>query len=334
MSTLPDLLPRALDARRALFESLHAEATDCYRLFHGATEGRPGLSVDRYGPILLVQSWGEPLEEGALELIEEIVEGALGLGLKGIWNHRGKRDGVDERSAIGPEAPVGLELGVRYDVRPRHRGNDPLLFLDLRAGRRWVKKRAAGKSLLNLFAYTSGVGVAAGAAGAREVWNVDFAASALEVGRTNARLNELDEASIRFLHEDFFPAARQLAGLPIRGRGARRRFTRLEPRRFDVVVLDPPRWSKGPFGAVDVVRDYPSLLKPCLLATEPGGRILFTNHVPSVALEDFIAMARRCGEKAGRPLAALEVIEPETDFPSPDGKHPLKILAAVVEDGA
>ena len=55
-----------------------------------------------------------------------------------------------------------------------------------------------------------------------------------------------------------------------------RNYQRFEPRRFNVVVLDPPGWAKGPFGAIDIVRDYPGLLKPALLATAPGGGLLVT----------------------------------------------------------
>jgi 23S rRNA (cytosine1962-C5)-methyltransferase len=79
-----------------------------------------------------------------------------------------------------------------------------------------------------------------------------------------------------------------------------------------------------------VVRDYASLFKPALLATAPGGSILATNHVPEVSREDWIASLERCAVKAGRPLVSVEVITPEDDFPSPDGRHPLKIAVARV----
>src|SRR4029079_11623229 len=91
-----------------------------------------------------------------------------------------------------PPDPIVRELGVPYDARPRHRGQDPLLFLDLRVVRRRVLELARGRSVLNLFAYTCGVGVAAARAGAAEVWNVDFAASALDVGRRNAALSGVE----------------------------------------------------------------------------------------------------------------------------------------------
>ncbi len=325
---LPDLLIRALDARSTLLERLAAEDTDIVRLFHGITEGRPGLTVDRYGPILLVQTFRDPLEPGELDTIARTLDESLpGASLIPVWNHRGRGGGRPwERfcEVELPEAPIGREAGLRFDVRPRHRGMDPLLFVDFRAGRRAVRE-AAPASLLNCFAYTCGIGVAARAGGSGSVLNLDFAGSALEVGRTNAALNGFDDEGFETLQEDFFAAARQFAGLPIRGRGASKKHARLSPRSFDGAVLDPPRWARSAFGTVDVVRDYPSLLKPVLLCVRPGGFVLATNHVASVDLADWLDVLRRCASKAGRPITNLTVLTPDIDIPSPDDRPPLKM---------
>ena len=328
---LDEALRAAIGRREALLARLEAEGTDCYRLLHGAVEGAPGVTVDRYGPVLLVQTWGDPPEPGLVEALGAAAGSALGTALSPVWNDRAAdadRRGRRSRPPADPRlaAPVGRELGLAYDVRPRHRGEDPLLFLDLRGGRRRLLEASRGASVLNLFAYTCAAGVAAARGGATEVWNVDFAGSALAVGRRNAALNDLPPELFRTVHEDVFPVVRQLAGLPVKGRGARHRpYLFLEPRAFDIVVLDPPRWAKGPFGAVDVVRDYPGVFKPALLATRPGGHVLATNHVPSVALEDWLGVLERAAEKAGRPLASVEFLPPEDDFPSPDGRPPLKV---------
>ena len=97
-----------------------------------------------------------------------------------------------------------------------------------------------------------------------------------------------------------------------------------------MVVLDPPTWATTAYGAVDLVRDYQSLFKPSLLATAPGGKLLATNHVSTVELDGWLDALERCAKKAGRPLAALDVLAPEADFPSPDGRHPLKMVIAEV----
>jgi 23S rRNA (cytosine1962-C5)-methyltransferase len=329
------LLASALDRRKPLLGRLGAEGTDCYRLFHGIAEGHPGLAIDRYGPILLLSTWREPLEEGEVERIHAAIEEGLGTKLAAVWNHRNKERGVPfsrfHDPAI-PETPVGRELGLRYDVRPRHRGLDPLLFLDFRAGRRRLLASSNGKSVLNLFAYTCASGTAASSGGAREVWNVDFSETALEVGAKNHALNALPATGVRFVSEDAIAVSRQLAGLPVarfRGRGTarrERRFAAFEPRSFELVILDPPRWSKGAFGAVDVVRDYPALLKPALLATAEGGHLLATNHAPEVSRDSWLRVLERTARKCGRTIRDLEWISPEEDFPSFDEAPPLKVV--------
>lgn len=316
--TPAELLTAALERRAELLDTL--EDTDCVRLFHGIAEGWPGVTVDRYGPVMLVQTWREPLKPGVLEALAEVVP----WDLVPVWNHRKGGGSPDP----GLTEAVGSELGVKFDVRPRHRGKDPLLFLDFRASRRWVRANTEGKTVLNLFAYTCGIGVAAAVGGAERVLNVDFAGSALAVGQRNAELNGV---TIETLKEDVFPAVRQLAGLPVGGRRGRKpRYKRMEPESFDLVVLDPPRWAKTPWGAVDVVRDYPSLFKPALLATAPGGTVLATNHVPTVDLDEWLDILRRTAEKAGRPLIDVQVLPVECDFPSFDASPPLKVAVATV----
>jgi 23S rRNA (cytosine1962-C5)-methyltransferase len=323
------LLQRALEARRSLLTQLDAQGTDAYRLLHGATEGWPGVTVDRYGPLLWVQSFREPLEPGVLEALCELANAALGLTLVPVWNHRAPKKPPSWDYRLDPQAEGEHrchEAGLTFAVQPRPWGKDPSLFLDFRAARRWLRQQAQGRSVLNLFAYTCGAGIAALAGGATEVHNVDFAASALALGQRHLELNELDPARFHVHQADFIPAIRQLAGLPVKGRAARRRsYARFEARQFDLVVLDPPTWATSPFGAIDPVRDYGSLLKPSLLATRAGGLLLATNHVSTVDLEGWTRGLERTAAKAGRPLRGMEILPPDPDFPSQDGRHPLKV---------
>jgi len=326
---LEELLERACSTRAALAARLRAEDTDCWRLFHGAAEGRAGLTIDRYGDLALLQTFREPLAQGEFERLERALRELCPALAHCVWNHRGPGAG----GAAAPEALAEREIrerGLRLCFRARHRGQDPWLFLDLRAGRRRLAELARGASVLNLFAYTCGAGLAAARAGAREVWNVDFSDSALEVGRRSAALNEFPAAALEFVHEDALPVLRQLAGLPVKGRASLRPHLRLEARRFDLLLLDPPAWSKGPFGAVDVARDYPGLFKPALLATADGGTLLATNHLPNVTRAAFAAQLEACARKAGRPLQALEFLDPDADFPVRDGEPPLKIAVCRV----
>lgn len=331
-TSVREALSRALAARAPLLARLHAEGTDCYRLLHGIAEQAPGLTVDRYGGLLLAQTFRAPLPAADVEALQRTVQQELGLDLPIVCNHRGEPPGPDfvphEPPAGALDEHRGRERGVQFVLRARHRGQDPWLFLDLRAGRAMVQRLAAGQRVLNLFAYTCGVGIVAAVGGATAVLNVDFAKSALEVGAANLAANGLDPARCRFLASDCLPVLRQLAGTPVQRRGKQVPFVRIERTPFDLIVLDPPRLAKTPFGTIDVVNDYPSLFKPALLALAEGGAVLATNHVPHVRAEDWHDTLRRCATKAGRPLRTLEPIPVDADFPSFDGQPPLKMALA------
>lgn len=325
-------LDHALSARAPLIARLTAEDTDAYRLFHGSVEGEAGLTIDRYGSVLLAQTFHRSLEADALAAIEAFYAEAFP-GLPLILNDRSPANSrivntlTPEQIEIAQQPREFRELGVRYRFQARHEGQDPWLFLDLRAGRRRVMQEAAGKSVLNVFAYTCGIGIAAARAGARHVINVDFSESSLAIGKDNARLNDLP-IRVRFIKSDAFAALRQLSGLgqPKIVRGKRMPpFPELEPHRFDLVFLDPPRYARSPFGVVDLVKDYPALFKPALLSTTEGGTLICCNNVAQVKRDDWIDQLQRSAAKAGRPIREVEWIEPEDDFPSPDGNPPLKI---------
>lgn len=329
--TLRDRLLAAIDARAALFARLQAEDTDGVRLLHGVAEGAPGVSVDRYGGCLLAQTFRAPLAAADVDDLQRAANDALGLDLPIVCNHRGATPPPDfvahAPTDAGLAEHVVRERGLRCRFRARHRGQDPWLFLDFRSGRALVQQLAAGKRVLNLFAYTCGVGVAAAAGGAVRALNVDFAQSALDVGADNAKANGLADRCA-FLRSDCLPVLRQLAGLPVQRRGKNLPHARVEREPFDLVVLDPPRFAKTPFGTIDVVRDYQSLFKPALLALADGGAVLATNHVPTVDETEWHDALRRCAEKAGRPLRALDRVPVDADFPSFDGKPPLKLALA------
>lgn len=333
-ATLTDLIATAIERRGDLLAQLADERTDTYRVFHGVVEGRPGLTVDRYGPILLVQTWNEPITIEELDTIRECTERELDATFETVWNHRGKApgDSFDQFHPIEPpRRPTALELGLSYDVRPRHGGQDPLLFLDMRAARRCLLAESAERSTLNLFSYTGSLGVAAAAGGATHVWNVDHATAASSIARANAKRNRM-LGRFTTIEEDVIPIVRQFAGLPVSDRrgGRKRTYEKVDKRPFDLVILDPPAWSQGPFGAVDIVRDYASLFKPALLATRKGGRMLVTNNAARVELDSWVEALQRSAEKANRPIRDISVIEPDADFPTFDGNPPLKVVWLVV----
>ncbi|MDD2879421.1 MAG: class I SAM-dependent methyltransferase [Rhodoferax sp.] len=334
MTSIDHALSAALENRQTLLSNLHQQGTDCYRLFHGSQEGAGGLTIDRYGPQLLVQSFHQSLPPDQLQRLADQCGRTLNEPLLLVYNDRSqgnsridRNDPVYQAEVAALADLIGHEWGLNYRIRGRHAGQDPLLFLDLRNARGWVKQHSAGKSVLNLFAYTCGVGLCAAAGGAREVVNLDFADGNLAVGRENGALNPA-LIGMQFVQSDYFPAIRQLAGLPVGGRRGHQlpNYPRLQQRQFDLVLLDPPAWAKSAFGTVDLLRDYQSLLKPAILATADDGVLICCNNLAKVAMADWREQVLRCADKLGRPVRDCQLLAPGADFPSTDGQPPLKTL--------
>lgn len=308
---LHEAVAAAVARRGALLEQLAAEDTDCVRLFHGIAEGRPGVAIDRYGPVVLGQCWRQPPTSAEQDAVSEVLDAPV------VWHVRG------DKSAPRTPRTTCRERGLTFSIQAVHGGLDPWLFLDFRSGRRTLARLVEDRQdahVLNTFAYTATAGVVAAAAGAARVQNVDHARRWTSIGRDNAAENNVE---MGFITADYFAAVRQMAGLKVGRRG--RKLPRVQRATFDVVVLDPPTRTKGPFGAVDIEGDYPSLFKPAWLVVRPGGALLATNHSPKVALDDWLDLCRRCASKAGTPVAQVDVVPVDSDFPSFDGAPPLKM---------
>jgi len=328
MNELKNLISQAWQARSDLRVQWQEEQTDCFRIFHGTNEGLPGTTLDRYGPLLILQTFHQGLSDEELAQVRDFAEETFP-DLHLVYNDRSRNNSriqaAEEINELDSTPMEGNELGIKYCVQGRHQGQDPWLFLDLRAGRRYVKANSEGKTVLNLFSYTCGIGIAAGVGGAKRVVNVDFAESSLAVGMENARLNNLQQ--VEFIQSDVFPAIKQFANMPISVRRGKKlpKYPKHAAEQFDLVFLDPPRWAKSAFGNVDLIRDYQSLFKPSLLATKEGGQLICCNNVAQVDRDEWLESLKRCAIKAGRPLKSIEMLLPDADFPSPDGNPPLKV---------
>ena len=338
ITSLLTLLNSALAKRADLLSQLDSTdslKTDCFRVFHGTVEGVNGLNIDRYGDAWLIQSFHQTLSEEDLEAIHEALLDEADLPI--VYNDRSNRNSrilneLDaETAAYARSEQVITENGILYTSKLRHEGQDPLLFLDMRTGREFVKENSHKKSVLNLFAYTCGIGTAAAVGGAKRVVNVDFSSFALDAGRKNAELNGVDSVC-QFIHSDAFPALRQLAGLKVTSRNNKKlpSYPKMSASQFDIVFLDPPRFAKSAFGTVDLINDYQSLFKPAVLATKPGGKVIACNNVAKVDRETWFKSLVRCAEKQGRSVSEATWLDCHPDFPSFDDNHPLKIVSLTI----
>jgi 23S rRNA (cytosine1962-C5)-methyltransferase len=330
------VLADALAKRATFFEQAAKDNTDCYRVFHGTVEGENGLNIDRYGDAWLIQTFHQTLSAQQLEDISSLLTAHADYHI--VYNDRsGSHSRVvnhaeNEAQDYSQSEQVIHENGIAFTSKLRHEGQDPLLFLDMRIGREYVRANSQDKSVLNLFSYTCGIGTAAAMGGARKVMNVDFSSFALTAGQKNAELNNVTDVC-EFVQSDAFPALRQLAGLPIGGRRNQKlpKYPKLRVTQFDLVFLDPPRFAKSAFGIVDLVNDYQGLFKPAVLTTKVGGKIVCCNNVAKVERQAWYDSLVRCVEKQGRKVTATQWLDCHPDFPAFDDNHPLKIVVLTMD---
>jgi 23S rRNA (cytosine1962-C5)-methyltransferase len=271
---LPNAMtPSAIATLQQYLLAAFAELPDeARRLFHGRGRQWPGLeqiTVDWLQGVLLVALFREPEAEQLAELKRMLLQFAA----SPAWTHSGARHLLLQqryRSDSATEYLVGeaiergevAEGGLRYLLDFGRKQNCGL-FLDMRLGRQWLREQAAGKRVLNLFAYTCGFSVAAIAGGAERVVNLDMSRPALSRGRDNHRLNGHDLSRVSFLGHDLFNSWGKL-----RKDGP-----------FDLIIIDPPSLQKGSFV---LTRDYAKIMRRLPELLVPGGRVLACCNDPAI----------------------------------------------------
>ncbi|MBL4636869.1 MAG: class I SAM-dependent methyltransferase [Kofleriaceae bacterium] len=321
---IDELVIAAMQSRKSWIAELN---TDSYRLFHGVAEGAPGVTVDRYASEVVVQVFRESLEEDWQSLAACILEAQEGVSAVRVVR-RGK--GKEVLATVGELADRTEchEEGCKFWNSFGQVGNDPWFYLDFRSSRRFVAEVAKDARVANFFSYTGTAAVVAAKAGAKSVTNIDFGRWCLDVAKENCELNGVKS---RIVKDDFFAVARQWAGGQAKnrrrgGRGARREAS-YKPESFELVILDPPTRSNGPNGAVDILRDYPSLAKPCVQMVAEGGWLLCTHHHTGIGFDEWQSIVHRTAAKIGRTVVESQRILPDKDFPIVGEEPLLKVLA-------
>lgn len=238
-----------------------------YRLFDGFREGDPRWVLDVFGSTLVVfdHKVGDP--DGEAGVIAELARKRLPFVRTAVRKPKGAKDPVARRGEVilGAEADLCRAIeedGVRYAIRLLAH-HDASFYLDTRELRTFVRSESEGKRVLNAFAYTGSIGVAARAAPAREVVQTDRSKAFLNVAKDSYALNgyEVDRAS--FIAGDFFDVAAQLR---------KRRSL------FDIVIVDPPLFADSARGRVDLVATFGRLADKVRPLVGDGGRLVLVNN--------------------------------------------------------
>ena len=305
-------IQRALALREALPARRH---TNALRLVHGESDGLPGLIVDRYADVLVaqflaagVERWRDPILDALSELTaaEAIFERSDAEVRK--LEALPARVGFARGNRNASRCPI-VEYGLNFHVDVEQ-GQKTGFFLDQRENRQRVRELAAGREVLDGFCYTGGFSIAALAGGARRITAIESSAPALEVARENLAANPFDASKVQFVQGDVFAQLRTL-----RDRAAK----------FQMVVLDPPKFAPGAAQVKNAARAYKDINLLAFKLLAPGGLLATFSCSGGVSAELFQSIVAGAALDAGADAKIVERFGAAADHPValefPEGEY-------------
>jgi len=302
---------RNLEKAWALRENLLGGESNAFRVVHGEGDGLPGLVVDKYGDVCVIQvtTLGvEKLKPYVLEILRSLLKPRVIYEKSNLPARREEGladiEGVLEGALDGPVEIV--EGGHRFLVGIE--GSQKTgFFLDQREMRKLVGRFSLGRRVLNAFSYTGGFSVYALAGSALRVDAVDTSESALELARQNVRLNGLDESRAGFEAADVFGVLRRKA---------------LD---YDFIILDPPAFAKKKSDIIPACRGYKDINRLALLHLPPGGLLMTfscSHFVDETLFRQVLFQAAREADRTVRILQKhrmafdhpLNIYHPESEY--------------------
>jgi 23S rRNA (cytosine1962-C5)-methyltransferase len=316
------LLRSRLQSAIAMRRTLCPDAS-AVRLVNAESDGLPGVVVDRYADTLVLQAssagaahWRDALADLLVELVPgcSVFErsDAEVMALEGLPPRVGPL-----RGAAAAEPVLIEEHGLRIGVNVAG-GHKTGFYLDQRENRRLLRQCAPGVEVLDCFCYTGGFALNALAGGARHVTAADASADALQAAQRNLALNRLPAERAEWLEADVFQLLRKL---------------RDQGRRFDLVVLDPPKFAPTAAFAERAARGYKDINLLAFKLLRPGGRLLTFSCSGGVSRELFQKIVAGAASDAGVDAQILRWLSAAPDHPValafPEGDYLKGLLCRV-----
>lgn len=264
-SELDERFLRALAHRLPRIQAPHLGAL---RLFNGYCEGFPRVAVDLYGTTLVLHdATSKTGDRPAMEALVTSAREHLPFVTTALWKRRESGNEAERAGTMlwGDEAKLTRKVqedDVWYATRLTL-NRDASLYLDTAPLRAWLKQRASGKRVLNTFAYTGSLGVAAKAGGAEQVVHTDLNNEFLTVAKDSYALNRWPVERKDFMAGDFFDVVGRL---------------KREAPLFDLVLVDPPFFSVTEQGRVDLEQDMERVLNKVRPLVAHGGVMVVLNN--------------------------------------------------------
>lgn len=286
---------------------------ECCRVIFGEADGFPGLTVDRFGSVLVTQSLSvgiERFKDIIFPLIYEVLtdDGQKISGiyerndvairsLEGLEESKGwyKLDGVQNPNSTETEI---IENGIKYSVDFEN-GQKTGFFLDQKYNRLAVSKIAKGKRVLDCFTHTGSFALNAAMGGAKQVCAVDISQSAIDMAKHNAEINGLANI-MSFRTEDVFDLFPKLEA---------------EHEKFDFIILDPPAFTKSRKTVESAAKGYKEINLRAMKALPRGGYLATCSCSHFMKDELFVKMLHSAAKDACVQLRQIEARQQAPDHP-------------------
>lgn len=282
--------------------------TAACRVIFGEADFLPGLVVDKFSDVLVVESLALGIDKMKLRIVELLkkVLAEDGVEIRGVYERSDAKERLKEgmdrvKGFIGPEFDTDVEItenGVRYIVDVKD-GQKTGFFLDQKYNRLAIQRLCKGKRVLDCFTHTGSFALNAGVAGAREVLGVDASQLGVDQATENAALNGLSDR-VRFQCADVFDLLPQLEK---------------QGEKFDVVILDPPAFTKSRNSVKNAVKGYREINLRGLKLVKDGGYLATCSCSHFMTPELFTKTIREAAAGAHKRLRQVEYRTQAADHP-------------------
>lgn len=293
---------RRIRSARALRQRVVSD-TNAYRLIHGESDLLPGLIVDRYGEVLVMQILSFGMERRKERLADLLMKetGAAAVYLRNDAHARSLEGLPEERGFLrgGGATTVAIHEGRARFLVDIERGQKTGWYCDQRENRLAVAPLAAGAVVLDAFCHTGAFGIQAALYGAASVLGLDAGGEVVAQAREHAARNQV-EARCEYREADVFEELRRLERA-----GAR----------FDLAILDPPSFARTKQAAPQALAGYKQLNLRALRLLRPEGWLASCSCSHYVNEESFWAMLQEAARDAGRRLRLIERRSQARDHP-------------------
>ena len=288
-----DFFRRKLQAALAYRQEIYGDL-NALRLVHGEADGLPGLVVDRYDRVLVLQLLTLGMErrrDVILQALKELLNplAVIARNDVAVRELEGLPQKVEHISGQLPESLLITEHGLRFEVDVLQ-GQKTGHFLDQKENHAALKGRVEGRRVLDLFCYSGSWSIHAARYGAAKVLGIDISERAVELARSNSRQN-FQEQTCSFRQSDVFE---ELKVLQARGE------------RFDTIILDPPAFVKSKKRLQQAVRGYLTVNRRAMELLQPGGYLFTCSCSYHMQREIFLDTLRQAARKGGRDLRLVE----------------------------